>query len=1180
MNRRTVFLVSISAFITLLMLTAVALAGFGDMTSTNYAVHGGFVGAVGGQITSTNTIAQETRLEPFGNLGWADGLPGQWLPPESLPITGTHPVLAFDDLGVLHATWLEDGGIGYATLPEGGSWTTPTLVSDTANALSVDLSVSPEGDAHLTWIEGDAVYYSFKLARGAWQNPATVMPTGGANAAASRVVLDAGGTAHLVWYDTGAGEFRYNHKPRGGEWRDNILHDGNPVPTDDIPDPGYTTASAEFDLIIDAAGVLHLVWCDGDQCYHGQKDSYYWNDTPVQLGVGVNLAAPAVALDEASNLYTVWASQRITDTGGGITYCAFDGATCAITQTWRAGYTTDAPAIAIDAAGQAHVVWHEGAPNGEIYYPQPAGVSQWLAPARLQFNLIGSHNPALLTGPSGVLHLMWQNTSKQHQGLYYMHTDPAPWQVTPDEVLAGTSTSITITGRGFTTPTMVSVYSQTLTGTVVNSTSLAFNLPDTLPGGWHDLTLTRGDGASNIIPDGVWVTESSTPLILEENVPTPYKAAFGVTVDPEGNTWFIEADSGNTPEGGSSPTKLYRIPYGYQLKLEVPLSGRNPTALAADTLGYIWLSDPGANKIYQLDPVSDPGQFIITATFDIPTPDAGVQALAVNPYTNDIWFVEGNTGQLGWINRATGDITDTIYAYDVNDLPTDLAIDRSGDVWFTLANSSRIGRYDKDLGVLREYKTPTDNANPAGITIDPYGHVWFAEYAAGKIARANPAQLVQNTALGITEYGISSDDSCPYGMVADIGPDVGLGGRIWFTDKCANQIASWRANSFAPQTLFSDDFSAGAGNWSVDAGTWITVAGTLEGSGGGDNHVHGPALSWPNYRVQADVMLLSDGRAGVTVRESASDQHYRAEIGINSAGHGYAYLGKVVAGSYITLAQANVDVVQGYSHTLQVDMNENVVRFSVDERLMALVEDDALANGYVGLHTTDATARFDNVRVERDVYSASGYFNAYSIPTEGSRPQDIAVRYDGGDVWFTERGTHKVGNLIRQADGSPARLQYTLVTSGTWGDDPDPLYKLPWYAYDQSIMPINAYSVTGQLAGLLDPNWESTERVAAFAMDGITYRDNGPNCPTTRMKRLTQLLACRVPTGTVPIPSMACSNPSACPSLPLTSSTRLSRDITYNPSPRVPSLDLATAPAVTATQSSPGNGAVHGVQRR
>lgn len=1093
MNRKRAFLIALITCMALPVLTILALAGYGDLSSPNYSLFRGFLGALGGQITSTNYIVPETRLEPFGQLARTDGLPGQWLPPvQVFTFTSAHPVIAFDGHGIMHAIWLESGGIGYATVPEGGVWSAITLVPDTAGAASADLSVSPSGDAHMAWVEGATVYYSFKPSGGAWQNSASAIPTGLSNARAPHLVVDAGGTVHAVWYDTATAKFRYNHKPRGGVWRDNILHDGNPVPSGDIPDPAYN-GSDEFDIAMDQAGVLHLTWCSGDTCYHGQKDSYFWNSTIDTLGTGINLAAPDLTVDGAGGLHIAWASRHITTTGGGITYCAFENNSCATMQTWAAGRVTDAPSIAIDAQGQAQVVWHEGAPNGEIYYPRPTGVDSWLPPARLQFNLLGSHDPALAVGPSGVIHLVWGNQSLARGGLYYMHTDPAPWNITPTKVQVNASPIITITGHAFAAPTTVTVNDQTVTATVVNSTTITFNLPANLPGGWHNLTVSRLDGASNVLPRAVWVNVPTTPLVLEENIPTPYKAAFGVTVDPTGNTWFIEADSGATPSGGASPTKLFRIPYGQQLKIEVPLGGRNPSALVADTLGYIWLYEPATNRLLQMDPVSEPGQFIITKTFLIPTANAGVQAMAVAPATNDIWFVEGHTGQVGYLDYSAQSISDNIYAYDVDNLPTDLAIDRNGDVWFTLAKSSRIGRYNTIRGVW-EYKTPTPNAQPTGITIDPHGHIWFAEYATGKIGRGDPALMMQNTANGITEYNTPTPNSCPYDIVADTGPDVGLGGRIWFTEKCTNQIGAWRAEGLTPGTVFTDNFSIGSGNWLVDSGTWAVNSGEYQGNSSGDFHAHiSSVLSWQNYAFQARVKVVSGGSAGVSFRETDGANHYRAEIGRDTAGYGFARLGCVVAGNFVALNETNADILLNQFYTLRVEVNENVLRFYVDDRLVALAEDNTFGGGRAGLYGRNATASFDDVQITRYAYSTVGRFTEYPIPTAGSRPQDIAVRYDGGDVWFTERGTHKVGNLIRQADSTPARLYPTLNASGYWGDDPNPAYKLPWRSFAQSVAPINSYSITVQLAGLIDPNWESVERIVEFNLDGITYRDSGPN---------------------------------------------------------------------------------------
>jgi len=106
-------------------------------------------------------------------------------------------------------------------------------------------------------------------------------------------------------------------------------------------------------------------------------------------------------------------------------------------------------------------------------------------------------------------------------------------------------------------------------------------------------------------------------------------------------------------------------------------------------------------------------------------------------------------------------------------VPWNLAVDTSGNVWFTESSGNKIGKLL--TGVITEYAIPTASSSPKGIAVDSSGNIWFAEDAANKIGKINQTGV-------FSEYIIPTSGSEPQDLVAD------TSGNIWFTEKVGNKI--------------------------------------------------------------------------------------------------------------------------------------------------------------------------------------------------------------------------------------------------------------------------------------------------------------------------------------------------------------------------------------------------------
>jgi len=131
---------------------------------------------------------------------------------------------------------------------------------------------------------------------------------------------------------------------------------------------------------------------------------------------------PAVAVDSAGNLHLVWHDN--TSGNAEIYYkkSTNGGATWSTNKrlTLTSGDSKN-PAIAVDSSDRLHIFWGDYTPgNYEIYYRSSAngGVS-WSAAKKLTSTAFDSYGPAITADSSGILHLVWSDDTPGNAEIYY-----------------------------------------------------------------------------------------------------------------------------------------------------------------------------------------------------------------------------------------------------------------------------------------------------------------------------------------------------------------------------------------------------------------------------------------------------------------------------------------------------------------------------------------------------------------------------------------------------------------------------------------------------------------------------------------------------------------------------------------------------------------------------------------
>ena len=236
------------------------------------------------------------------------------------------------------------------------------------------------------------------------------------------LVVDSSGYLHAVWYDhtPGNNEIYYKKSTNGGaSWSPNQRLT-------------YTSGSSyDPDIAVDSLGGVHVVWYDytpgnGEIYYRGSTDGgTSWSPSQRLTWTPVATELPAIAVDGVDRIHLIWDDYTPGKSDLYYKRSLTGGATWAATQrlTWTSGISSYV-SIACSPAGHLHVVWSDNTSGSpEIYYMEgQSGGATWSSPRRLTWNSGISSSPALAAHSSGLIHVVWWDTTPGLAEIYYKNS--------------------------------------------------------------------------------------------------------------------------------------------------------------------------------------------------------------------------------------------------------------------------------------------------------------------------------------------------------------------------------------------------------------------------------------------------------------------------------------------------------------------------------------------------------------------------------------------------------------------------------------------------------------------------------------------------------------------------------------------------------------------------------------
>jgi len=167
----------------------------------------------------------------------------------------------------------------------------------------------------------------------------------------------------------------------------------------------------------------------------------------------------------------------------------------------------------------------------------------------------------------------------------------------------------------------------------------------------------------------------------------------------------------------------------------------------------------------------------LNQNYAVPTNSAIIQGITVNAPGDTIWFAEAGSKKIGRLLLDSSKFTEYSPPASISlSAPIQVAVDSSGDVWFTDHGSNQFGVLDPHPQIATWKVFPIgycpDNCVyglPNAIFVDAKNTVWFSEHIAGRVGRYDPSTGV------LTEYVVRGG-SIPLMWWAMPGPN----NLVWF----------------------------------------------------------------------------------------------------------------------------------------------------------------------------------------------------------------------------------------------------------------------------------------------------------------------------------------------------------------------------------------------------------------
>jgi streptogramin lyase len=229
-------------------------------------------------------------------------------------------------------------------------------------------------------------------------------------------------------------------------------------------------------------------------------------------------------------------------------------------------------------------------------------------------------------------------------------------------------------------------------------------------------------------------------------------------------------------------------------------AGSDPWGTAFDSSGRVWVALPGCDLAPSCPTTTPPGKLALfdptannwTTIVSLPAGYGQPLFVAVDQ-TGNVWFTMPVTNTIGMYDPVSTTVTQ--WAVPTPSAgPWGIALDSKGTIWFTEHYVNQIGSFDPSSQTFHEVATPATNSNPYGITVDASDTIWFTENTD------SVALIGEYTTQGILkEYKIRNTSTGGTGLTPHL-MTIDPTGNIWWSEGWVSAIGTLNVAAAQPGT--------------------------------------------------------------------------------------------------------------------------------------------------------------------------------------------------------------------------------------------------------------------------------------------------------------------------------------------------------------------------------------------
>ncbi len=229
----------------------------------------------------------------------------------------------------------------------------------------------------------------------------------------------------------------------------------------------------------------------------------------------------------------------------------------------------------------------------------------------------------------------------------------------------------------------------------------------------------------------------------------------------------------------------------------------HPWGMTFDSTGNLWVAEPNCDGnpfcgAGGTPPAGMIGEYTYSSTLTLVKNFTPPATVSYNPMfvaidkSGNVWFTDPTHAAIGELIPSTNTwsewiLTDPKGSNIAGAIPVDLTIDKNGNIWFTDFGTSAIGEFNTTTDMATETAVPTAKTSPYGIAIASDGvTVWFTENSATAVGSFTAPASSALTTAAITEHTFTP----PAGTVGTTPHliTVDKNGNAWFSEGFSGQI--------------------------------------------------------------------------------------------------------------------------------------------------------------------------------------------------------------------------------------------------------------------------------------------------------------------------------------------------------------------------------------------------------